>query len=133
MRLKSNWRQTPDDATPLPGPSVIVPGAEWADRPDSLPSTAKPPEVLHTGLVLDLAKMAKQQDSPPDESDSMMVAAPVSRGSYSESRLPSRVTLSPLEVEIARAAHLSPQEYARQKLELQRRKRQDPERYNSRG
>jgi hypothetical protein len=124
---------TPLDAMPNVGPQVLAPGAKWNGAPEPLPSTTEPPSILDTRKdVLDLDKMSKQQP----EDDPVIFAAPVSRsgsGYSGESSLPGRVTLSPLEVEIARAANLSPAEYARQKLELMRRKREDPDRYASRG
>jgi hypothetical protein len=73
----------------------------------------------------------------PKEEEPMTFQAPVSRsggsGSYSETSLPTRVVLSRAELEIAAACHLTPGEFAKQKLELARQKKLDPDRYGSRG
>src|SRR5262249_53154513 len=91
-----------------------------------LPPPEKPAPVI--------APIELPMPAPVEPESSLSYAAPVSRGdgglgSGHYSAGSRRITLSKEEYEIAKLSGLSAQEYALGKLELQRRKQDDPLRY----
>jgi hypothetical protein len=111
---QKDWRQSEEERfAAMPGP---IP-----------PSPPQPKSLEHPDLT---ALPAYYREEPES---GMMIAAPPSRGSEGRGSGNSygrnKVTLSRDELEVAAICGLSPAEFAAQKLELQRRKGLDPDRY----
>lgn len=125
MHLKSNIKAALARAEP----------ESFANETYAEPPAPAPIPPMPKPSILDLDSITGPKE-PPQESP-LNYGAPPSRdvsgfgGSWNPG--PRRVDLSREEANLAAMLNLTPTEYARGKLELERRKQLDPERYSSRG